>query len=59
MQEQWPLQLSEVQGARDTSGNLLQLGQQTQEEGLLWNPYNYLQYLLDSRSGKDTTDTEF
>ena len=23
------------------------------------HPYNYLQYLLDTRSGKDTTDAEF
>ena len=23
------------------------------------HPYNYLQYLLESRSGKDTTDAEF
>lgn len=23
------------------------------------HPYNYLQYLLDSRPGKDTTDAEF
>ena len=38
MQEQWPLRLSVVQGAWDSSRNFLQLGQQTKEEDLLWNP---------------------